>query len=125
MGAARPPTRHYARDRMTTETGLPEPLPTGYRCSDRYVIEAELAPQSMGRAYKASDTALHEVVAIIVLAPALRDQDGVMRFRLSFKKARSTHPDAVHDYGEHRGVPYITVKYVEGLGAAVDVGKAS
>lgn len=100
----------------------PEPLPTGYRWHDRYVVEAELAPQAMGRAYKVADTTLHEVVAIIVLAPTLRDQEGVMRFRMSFKEARSRHPDTVHDYGEFMGVPWVSMKYVAGLGAALDIG---
>ncbi len=110
---------------MAREPAPPEPLPIGYRWHDRYLVEAELAPQSMGRAYRVSDTRLHEVVVINVVYRVLRDKDDVIRFRMCFRKARTAHGDAVHDYGEYLGAPYVTVKYVDGLGAAVDVGKAS
>jgi hypothetical protein len=104
-------------------SGLPEPLPCGYKLHERYVIEAELAAPRLGRVYKASDVVLQSVVALLVLAPDRRNQEGVRRFRGWFWKARERHRDQVHDYGEWLGVPYVVLAYREGVGAALDVAE--
>jgi len=98
----------------------PDPLPSGYELG-RYVIECELAPARMGRVYKAQDPALKEVVAINVLAPALRDRDRLRQFRMSFRKAFYRNRGKVHEYGEAKGIPFAVVAYDEEQGAAVDV----
>jgi hypothetical protein len=107
---------------MTGSPPFPDPLPPGYRLHDRYLIEAELSPQTMGRAYRASDTQLQELVALNVLDAALRDDEGVMRFRMCFRAAFFRHRGDVYEYGEYLGVPYAVVKYAGGV-AVVDVGQ--
>lgn len=98
----------------------PDPLPAGYALG-RYVIECELAPAKMGRVYKARDSALKSVVAINVLSPALREADGLMRFRRCFRKAFYKNRGRVHEYGEVEGIPFAVVAYDEDRGAAIDV----
>jgi hypothetical protein len=103
---------------------VPDPLPQGFRLHDRYLIEVELPPQTMGRSYRASDIGLGEVVAVNVLAPELRHPDGVSRFRMCFRDAFHRHRGDVYEYGEYLGVPYVALKYAEGK-ALVDVGAAT
>ena len=105
---------------------LPEPLPSGYVLHDHYRIEVELPPQRVGRLYRASSTLAdgHHVVAVNVLAPELRNQEGVRRFRAFFRKAFYRHRGHVYGYGECQGVPYAVVEYMNG-DAAVDVGQDS
>jgi hypothetical protein len=98
----------------------PDPLPPGYELG-RYLIECELAPAGMGRAYRALDTVLKGVVAINVLAPALREPDGLMRFRMCFRKAFDRNRGRVHEYAEVQGIPFAVVAYDAERGMAVDV----
>jgi hypothetical protein len=105
-----------------TDTAIPEPLPIGYRLHDRYVIEAELSPQRMGRAYRAFDTGQRETVALNVLSSEATAGDGLTRFRRLFKRAFYTHRGDVFEYGEDGGVVYAVVKFIDGVGPAVDVG---
>jgi hypothetical protein len=106
------------------DSGLPDPLPPGYRLHARYVIESELAPQRMGRVYKASAAWLDAAVAVNVLARELRGKDGIRRFRWLVGEAVKRHR-AVLDYGEHSGVPYAVFEYIEGIGPGVDLGEGS
>jgi len=101
----------------------PEPFPSGFHFS-RYVIERELAPGELGRVYKALDTALGAVVALNVLAVGLRAQDGQRRMRIGLKRERQKAKPQAFEYGEWQGIPYVVVEYIEGVGAAVDVGKS-
>lgn len=93
---------------------LPEPLPSGYRVQDRYVIQADLSQTRMARVYKALDARFTEVVAMHVLSIDQRTTDGIRRFRDWFRRARQAHPDQVQDYGEWLGVPFVVAAYVEG-----------
>jgi hypothetical protein len=104
----------------------PDPLPVGYVLHDRYVIESELAPQRMGRLYKASYSLADgaHVAAINVLAPEFRSLEGVRRFWSAVRRATLMHPGRVLDYGEHRGVAYAVLVYTEGS-AVLDVGLGS
>ena len=102
---------------------IPEPLPRGFELSGGdYVIESELPPLQMGRAYKARDSRLSVVVAINVLSPDPSDDLRLQRFRHCVKKA-SLGGKSVYNYAEWRGIAYVVVPYVEGVGAAVDVAK--
>ena len=111
---------------MTNEEDLrptPDPLPPGFALSDgRYIIELELPPLRMGRAYKARDPQLDTTVAINVLSPEPEDELRLLRFRRCVKKAVLERQKTVYDYGEWRGLAYVVVPYVEGVGASVDVG---
>lgn len=100
----------------------PDPLPNGYRLG-RYVVEGELPKATLGRVYKAFDTALKTVVALNVLSPAHRDHDARWRLLAGLRRERQKPEPQAYDYGEWEGIPYVTVAYIEGVGAAVDVGK--
>ena len=87
---------------------------------DRYEILGPLGRGGMGMVYKARDRRLDdEVVAIKVLRPDFA-QDPAMasRFRSEIKLARRVrHRNvcAIHDYGEDRGVLYISMEFIEGV----------
>jgi hypothetical protein len=109
----------------------PDPLPFGYRLAG-YEIREELAPGLMGRVYRANDTRCGRTVAINVLAPSLRDPVGRLRFTRSAiaavggtpdERAAGRFPDHVVELGEDGGTPFVVVKYVEGVGPAVDVAR--
>src|SRR5262249_20591337 len=113
-----------AHRQMADALEFPDPPPPGYRLHERYLIEAELPTQAMGRTYPAADVQLKEVVAVSVLDVALRGREGVSRFRARFKAAFYRHRGKVFEYGECLGVPYAEVKYDEDPGAIIDVGQA-
>lgn len=107
---------------MTVPDSTPsaEPFPPGYRLR-RWIIEAELAPLRMGRAYKARDPDTGLAVVINTLSAALGDV-GAYRFARACERAAEQHVDGLHELGEHLGTLYVVVAYLEGIGAAVDVG---
>src|SRR5688572_25568315 len=73
----------------------------------------------MGMVYKARDRRLDEVVAIKVLRPDFgSDPAMATRFRSEIKlarKVRHRNVCAIHDYGEDRGLLYISMEFVEGV----------
>jgi serine/threonine-protein kinase len=77
----------------------------------------------MGVVYKATDLRLGESVAVKVLRPDVlaADPRAVERFTNELRLARRiSHRNVVrlHDLGEHRGVTFITMEYVEGSSLA-------
>jgi len=40
-----------------------------------------------------------------------------------FRRARQKAHSQAYDYGEWEGIPFVTIAYIEGVGAAVDVAK--
>jgi len=85
----------------------------------RYRILGFLGRGGMGMVYRAHDTTLDETVAIKVLRPDFA-QDPAMaaRFRTEIKlarKVRHRNVCAIHDYGEERGLLYISMELVEGV----------
>jgi serine/threonine-protein kinase len=87
---------------------------------DRYEILGPLGRGGMGMVYKARDRRLDdEVVAIKVLRPDFaQDPSMASRFRSEIKlarKVRHRNVCAIHDYGEDRGLLYISMEYVEGV----------
>ena len=61
-------------------------------------------------------------VAINVLAPELRTEEGIARFRWGTRCAVRERNETVYSYSEWLGVPFVVVPYAEGVGATVDVG---
>ena len=100
---------------------IPDPLPAGFRFG-AYLIESELAPALMGRVYRARDVRSGVTVAVNVLAPSLRDSIGIYRFEKSVIAA-TTFSDGLCEVGAVDGIPFAVVKYVEGVGPALDVAK--
>ena len=85
----------------------------------RYEILGFLGRGGMGMVYRARDKTLDEIVAIKVLRPDFaQDPSMAERFRSEIKMARRVrHRNvcAIHDYGEERGLLYISMELVEGV----------
>jgi hypothetical protein len=79
----------------------------------------------MGPVYRARDVRLGRTVAVNVLAASLRDSAGRYRFGMSVLAASNTaaSSDAVLELGEVDGIPFVVVKYLRGVGPAVDVAR--
>ncbi len=72
----------------------------------------------MGVVYQARDQLLDETVAIKVLRPDAASADVAQRFRAEIMLARKvSHKNVcrIHEYGEDRGIRYISMAYVEGV----------
>ena len=98
---------------------IPDPLPVGYVVGGRYTIQAELPPQEMGRLYQASvvfPDGHQEAVALNVLAPELRNAEGIRSFRWAVRKASYEDRGHVYDYVEDHelGVYFVVIEYAKG-----------
>ena len=84
----------------------------------RYRLERQIGAGATARVWLAFDTVLERRVAIKMLETPIGDQsERVERFRREARAvARLQHPHIVGvlDTGEHEGVPYIVLEYVEG-----------
>ena len=98
---------------------------------DRYSIEDLLGEGGMGRVYRAHDSRLHRRVALKILSvvasasPELRSEGVARLIREARAAAVLDHPNtvAIHDVGEHDGVPYIAMELVVGKTLRPYVGK--
>src|SRR5262245_43016597 len=94
-------------------------LGTGAIFHSRYEILGPLGRGGMGMVYKARDRTLDEVVAIKVLRPDFaQDPRMADRFKSEIKLARRIrHRNVcgIHDYGEDRGLLYISMELIEGV----------
>jgi serine/threonine protein kinase len=83
-----------------------------------YVVLDKLGEGGMGVVLKARHRRMDRLVAIKVLPPAAMKQPGaVERFHREVEAAaRLSHPNIVtaHDAGEHQGMHYLVMEYVEG-----------
>jgi serine/threonine protein kinase len=80
-----------------------------------YILLSELGRGGMGTVFLARDEKLQRKVAIKFVA--VRGAVAVARFTAEARvTARCTHANivVVHDIGEHEGVPYMVLEYVEG-----------
>ena len=94
-------------------------LRTGETFAGRYTIESVLGRGGMGTVYKARDSELGDVVAIKALHPDMvLEESARERFKDEIRLTRRiTHRNVVrtHDFGEHDGLWYLTMEFVEGL----------
>ncbi|MBP7999875.1 MAG: protein kinase [Chloroflexi bacterium] len=84
-----------------------------------YTIEAELGQGGMASVFKAHHSGLDRYVAIKVMHSMFKSDDSfVRRFQREARVvAKLEHPHIipVYDYAEHRGHPYLVMRYVEGI----------
>jgi serine/threonine protein kinase len=83
-----------------------------------YEIVGELGRGGMGAVYKARQPLLNRIVALKVMAPELgSDPQFIARFiREAAAAANLRHPNLVevHTAGEHNGVYFMAMEFVEG-----------
>ena len=93
-----------------------------------YRIDALIGAGGMGQVYRAIDTRLNRTVALKVLTPELGNDP---QFRARFDReahaiAALTHPHicTLYDIGQHEGVDFLVMEYLEGetLTARVEKG---
>ena len=93
-----------------------------------YRIDAVAGAGGMGQVYRATDTRLNRTVAIKVLPRALaRDPELRARFEREARAvAALSHPHicALYDVGQHEGLDFLVMEYLEGetLAARLDSG---
>jgi len=84
----------------------------------RYEIRSKIGAGGMGEVYLAQDTELGRTVALKVLPAELAvNRDRMLRFVQEAKAAAAlNHPNVAHVYeiGEHDGLNFIAMEYVEG-----------
>ncbi|HEY43718.1 MAG TPA: serine/threonine protein kinase [Anaerolineae bacterium] len=83
-----------------------------------YRIIEQLGQGGMATVYKAYHPALERYVAIKALHPAFMEEEGFLaRFKREARVvANLEHPNIVpiYDFSEHKGRPYLVMKYIEG-----------
>src|SRR6266700_6175117 len=83
-----------------------------------YEIVASIGAGGMGEVYRARDTRLDRTVAVKVLPAAFaKDAQLRLRFEREAKAISSlTHPNicTLHDIGQHGGVDYLVMEYLDG-----------
>ena len=87
------------------------------RIDGRYVLEREIGQGASARVWLAFDTVLERRVAVKMLDGRGTDREHVERFRREARAiARLRHPHIVGvlDSGEHEGIPFMVLEYVEG-----------
>ncbi|MCI0603278.1 ABC transporter substrate-binding protein, partial [bacterium] len=85
--------------------------------SGRYEILQEIGRGGMGVVYLAQDTVLQRKVAIKLISPGRINEEQVQRFQREARIiAGMDHPSVVgiHDIGEHEGMMYLIMPYVQG-----------
>src|SRR5262249_35211069 len=91
--------------------------PVGQRIGPYEIVDV-LARGGMGVVYRALDVHLKRTVALkMILSEAHADADAFARFRAEAEAvAQLQHPNIVQIYqvGEHNGLPYIALEYVDG-----------
>jgi len=103
-------------------------LRSGMTFAGRYLLEARVGVGGMGELFRAFDTRLRRNVALKVLhrerALHAPFESSARILREARAAAALSHANvvAIHDVGEHDGVPFIAMEYVEGHSLRAFVG---
>src|SRR5262249_23006669 len=92
----------------------------------RYVVQRKLGGGGMGVVYLAHDPVIHRLAAVKVLRTSLDDEEVRQRFAREMRSTGSlVHRNivTVFDAGEHDGLPFIAMEFVEGRSVAEIVQK--
>ena len=92
-------------------------LSPGDVVSGKYRILEEVGRGSYGVVFRATQLGIERDVALKTLLPAAAGTDEGQRFEREARLvSRLTHPHIItlFDYGEHEGVLYMVMEYVEG-----------
>src|SRR5262245_45266607 len=91
-------------------------LISGTTLARRYKLESELGRGGMGIVFRATDVTLQREVAVKVLPEAATGEARERLLREARAAASLNHPGivAVHDVGEHHGIPFFVMELVEG-----------
>ena len=94
------------------------PVGIGDVVSGKYEVDAIVGEGGMGFVLRAVHTELRDFVALKFLRPEAVDRPDIKaRFRDEARAAvrlRSEHVAQVRDVGEHNGLPYIVMEYLNG-----------
>jgi tetratricopeptide (TPR) repeat protein/TolB-like protein len=105
-------------DPTVTSVDVTRRFAAGTLVAGRYRIVSVAGVGGMGVVYRARDEELGVDAALKVLRPDLGNDPAILeRFRSELRLAREvTHKNVVriHDIGEHEGVRFLTMRYVEG-----------
>src|SRR4029453_10798036 len=80
-----------------------------------YEIQGRIAAGGMGVVYRAFDTVLQRSVAIKTLAWSTPDaRASILREARAASALNHPHICTIHEVGEHEGVPFIAMEYIDG-----------
>ncbi len=83
-----------------------------------YKLKKKLGEGAMGKVYKAIQISMDRPVAIKILSPDLKNDESYTKrfFREARSVAKLNHPNIIRgiDVGEHEGLYYFVMEYVEG-----------
>ena len=93
-------------------------LAIGTALGGRYELTEEIGEGGFGKIYRARQLNIDRDVAVKILPPRFTNRENVVeRFRREARLAsrlRHPHTITIHDYGQHDGLFYIAMEYLEG-----------
>src|SRR5262249_53222816 len=106
------------RSRGAVEARVPVPPPGDPPQVPGYDVESELGRGGMGVVYKARHLSLKRTVALKMLITGTyaspHERARFQREAEAVASLRHAHIVQVHDVGEHEGLPYFTMEFLEG-----------